>query len=54
MTQKTTTIYAMDDLETDLAWFDGIGVSEKEAKGIIKFLLERLMDTPVYEELKKC
>jgi hypothetical protein len=43
--------YELDDLKTDLAWFDGLGVSEKDAKGFIVNLLE---STPTEEVLREC
>ena len=46
-------IYTRDDLETDLDWFNGLGVDEQEAKEYIKSLLEKNMDTSVYDELKR-
>lgn len=31
--------YTKEDMKTDLAWFDGIGVDEEEARSFIKYLL---------------
>jgi len=33
--------YTQEDLETDLEWFEGLGVDNDEAKKYINFLLQR-------------
>ena len=33
-------IYTAEELETDLEWFDGLGVSNEDAKNYITFLLK--------------
>ncbi len=38
---KTQKLYTKEELSADLGWFEGLGVSEKESKDYIKFLLSK-------------
>lgn len=45
--------YNLEDLETDLNYFETLGIGREETKSYIKFLLESTMETEVREALER-